>query len=193
MKNVFKKSVSLLMTLFMLCSVVAGNVVFADTDAQINVSSAKCYLEGASETVTIDISLANNPGIISMMLELSYDNEYLTLTNVEDFGILGSIAHGNDLNKLPYTLSWENDTVSENITTNGKIATLTFEVSKDTPEGVYPITLSYDNYSDDILDVNLKTVDFSVNTGSITVKPMKNFTGLSLEDKTYTYEFKSVE
>ena len=123
----------------------------------------------AGDTVDVMVSVNNNPGIISMLLELSYDNDYLTLTGVEDCGILGTTVHGNNITYMPYVLCWANDTAHENITANGNIVKLSFKVKDDAPEGVYNINLSYDNEEEHILNFDFETVDFDVLNGSIEV------------------------
>lgn len=121
------------------------------------------------DTVSIDVAVVNNPGIASMNLKLHYDSEYITLTGVEDAGILGETVHSDNLTLNPYILTWANDTVNENFASNGTIVTLTFTVSEDAPLGNYPIWVSYDNEEHDIFDINLNVVDFYTVAGSITV------------------------
>ena len=120
-------------------------------------------------TIDVNVSVAGNPGIASMLLNLHYDSNYLKLVGVKDGGILGATVHSDDLAINPYVLTWANDTASENITANGVIATLTFEVSEDTPTGHYPIMVSYDNDNYDIFDVNLNTVEFLTVDGGIAI------------------------
>ncbi len=123
----------------------------------------------AGEKVEVDISIADNPGIVSMLLSVNYDNTYLTLTEVKEHGCLPGAVHGNNYSKRPYKLSWANDTASENITANGKLVTLIFKIKEGAPEGNIPIEVSYDNKNHGIYDVNLRTVEFEVNNGSVAV------------------------
>ncbi len=123
----------------------------------------------AGEKVEVDISIADNPGIVSMLLSVNYDNTYLTLTEVKEHGCLPGAVHGNNYSKRPYKLSWANDTASENITANGKLVTLVFKIKEGAPEGNIPIEVSYDNKNHGIYDVNLRTVEFEVNNGSVAV------------------------
>ncbi len=132
----------------------------------IEVSTAKGK---AGQNIDVTISLANNPGIISMMLSLSYDNSYLTLTDVKDAGVLGSAMHSDAYITVPYTLSWANDTATSNFMVNGNIVTLTFKVADDAPEGDIPIVINYNNSHYDIYNVDLQTVDFGITNGGITV------------------------
>lgn len=141
-------------------------VLTADEEAIIAVSSNR---EKAGKTVDITVSLEDNPGIISMLLKVNYDNTYLTLTEVKDAGVLGEQVHSDNILKNPYTLSWANDTAEENYTANGKIVTLTFAIADDAPVGKYPVDISYDNENYDILNYDLEAVDFAVSNGVIEV------------------------
>lgn len=153
-------------------------IVSADVPPTISLSAGTA---SAGQTVEIDLSLANNTGIVSMMLSLDYDQSALKLIAVSDKKVLGTTVHGNDLTAVPYTLCWANDTAMQNYMANGVIATLTFEVSQSAEAKVYPISVTYDNSQFDIFDVDLNTVDFAVSNGSITVE---NKQGVSVADVT---------
>ena len=190
MKKVFRKSTSLILALAMLCTVVFANTVFAGSEPEINMSTATCSESTSAQTVSVDVSLANNPGIIAMRLRVGYDSTYLKLSSVVDAGVFGTKYHGNDVTANPYVLCWGNDDAAENFVVNETIVTLNFEVAANTPTGTYPITITYDNNNDDIYDLDIRPVEFTVNNGGIEVteKPKENFTGLSIEDKTVTYD-----
>ena len=121
------------------------------------------------ETVEVKLNLANNPGIASARLKLAFDTTVLTLTKVEDGGILGTAEHKPELTS-PYTLCWANDLATENFTETGVLVTLTFTVAADAPAGEYPITMSYSDTNGHIMDTDLKDVPFQAINGSVTVQ-----------------------
>ena len=84
MKKVFRKSTSLILALAMLCTVVFANTVFAGSEPEINMSTATCSESTSAQTVSVDVSLANNPGIIAMRLRVGYDSTFLKLSSVVD-------------------------------------------------------------------------------------------------------------
>jgi len=137
----------------------------SDIDPSIVVSDAK---SAAGKTVKITIDLKNNPGIVSMCLNVNYDRSALKLIDVEDAGVLGTTAHKPELSS-PYTLTWVNDTATKNYTVNGTIVTLTFEILEGAPVGEYEISVSYDNRDYDIFDKDLNTVDFETVSGTVSV------------------------
>ena len=139
--------------------------IIDSTSAQILVES-KTARPGGS--VDVAISLKNNPGLVSMLLDLEYDSSVLTLTDVSDAGVLGTEEHSDNMGS-PYALSWSNDTAKSNFMANGTIVTLKFSVSGQAKSGEYPIRVSYDKSKDAIYDKDMKPVDFSVTQGGVTV------------------------
>ena len=103
-----------------------------------------------------------------MCLNVNFDSNALRLVSVEDAGVLGTTAHKPELT-APYTLTWVNDTATENYTVNGAVVTLTFEVIEGTALGEYEISVTYDNGDYDIFDKDLNTVDFRTVSGTVTV------------------------
>lgn len=156
-----------------LICLLANFSVFASGEPTITVSEAEAK---AGETVDITVSLSDNTGIISMLLEVEYDKKVLTLKNVKDAGILGASLHSDNLSASPYYLFWSNGTAEENIKANGVAATLTFEVSESAGTGVYPIKISYEKDNDAIFDFDLENVDFKVINGSISVESIDGST-----------------
>lgn len=117
------------------------------------------------DTVSITIALENNPGIITMILEVGYDTSVMTLTGVTDGGILGTAMHTDKLTMDPYQLTWNNGTAPSNFTAVGDLVTLTFTIAEDAPEGSYDITLS----CSDALNYDMDEVRFLTMGSTLTV------------------------
>ena len=170
MKNYFNIKEKVL-TLFLIIVLVFVQVVpvlalNAETDPMIVVSDSTGAPGG---TVSVTIDLKDNPGIVSMTLDMLYDDTVLTLTEVNDAGVLGSTSHKPELVN-PYTLVWVNDTATTNYTVNGTIVTLVFTVADTAEKGtIVPIelTYAYDNY--DIYDKDANKIKFKIDNGSVTV------------------------
>ena len=137
------------------------------TDAKIIVGKG---IGSANATVNVPISLEKNPGIISMMLRVSYDSSVLTLTGVTDSGKLGTPYHNTDYSLNPYILSWGDDTATTDNTYCGEIAVLHFQIKEGAEEGVYPVTVSYDVSEPDIYNSAFEPVYFNLEQGSVTVR-----------------------
>lgn len=119
-------------------------------------------------TVKVAISLANNPGIASMRLNVDYDSSVMTLVGVDDLDKLGSELHSNRFTD-PYVLCWANDTATENFTANGDVVILTFEVSETAASGSYEVSVSYDYDKADIHNVQVEKVRFYTEVGTVEV------------------------
>ncbi|MBQ8208650.1 MAG: hypothetical protein IJZ89_07955 [Clostridia bacterium] len=150
----------------MLISVISINASASNTPT-IKVSEVSSV---AGSSVDIKIEISNNPGIISMLLDVSYDADCLTLKKVTNGTVLNGATHNiNALTVNPYTLSWADDIATENNTNSGTIVTFSFEISADAPEGKLPITVTYDNDNAAIYDKDMELVDFAVVNGGVTV------------------------
>ena len=117
------------------------------------------------ETVQVQITLANNPGIASLKASVRYDS-ILTLTDVTFNSAFGSYVTAPTPYSNPQTLSLISP-LSE-ISVNGVFATLTFTVSESAPKGYEAaVSLTYD--PDDIFDVNYDNVPVDMFPGSVRI------------------------
>ena len=111
---------------------------FAAETASIKVSS-ETVMPGDSVTINVDIS--NNPGIMAMAFCITYDSDalvyksyskgYLSSCTVKDHSDKGHVSFVNVENK--------------DISTNGTIISVIFEVKADAKPGNHPITLANSN------------------------------------------------
>ena len=106
--------------------------------------------------VRLKLHISNLPegGISSLDLSLDYDPTQLKLTSVpEDGGILGEHMFGNNIALVPYGLTWNN---LENITAEGILATLEFEILRMPEDGVIKIRVTGNECAD--LDENIYAI-----------------------------------
>lgn len=180
MKNkVFKSALALLLAFAILIPTVYSAFAGTEAEPQITVSQ----VEGkAGETVKVEIALSNNPGIVSMTLQVKYDAEMLTMTKFTDAGILGAQSHKPERTS-PHTLVWVNDTATENFVANGTILTYEFKINENAPaNAVCPIEVSYTKGNYDIYDKDLNQIDFDIVNGSVKVAFVPvNVTGVNLD------------
>lgn len=123
----------------------------------------------AGETVDVDVLLLENPGITSMLLNLSYNEDYLTLLSVDDGGLFSDFDHSDNLSLNPYILSWSDDLIEEEKASTGKLATLKFKIAENAPGGSFPITLSYNNENDEIYNKDFYKLDCVIENGNIDI------------------------
>ena len=162
-------SLVLVVVMLLTCCLHAAplSVIAQTTDPTIVVSEV---IASAGGTAKVTVGLQNNPGIISMQLQMNYNTDLLTLTNVTDAGVLGNVFH-NPTYDSPYVLSWVNDIAPANFTVNGTVATLEFAVSDGVPVGtVIPVEVTYNYNNYDIYNFNAQPVQFAIDNGSIAVQ-----------------------
>lgn len=116
------------------------------------------------QTVQIAVSLVNNPGIISAKLDITYDTGRLELISAEDTGLLPGAVFG-DTFASPYTLTWEDGELTEDIAADGIIAYLNFRVKADSAMGAASVTAAVSG----TCSAALGQVEFSVMDGGVNV------------------------
>lgn len=141
-----------------------------DTPAGGTVSggNASVYVTDASAvaggTVKVDVKIKNNPGFASLKFDVIYD-EALTLKDVEFNSELGS----NITTSTPYQNPQTINIVSplDEITYDGTIVTLTFEVAATVEDGyVADIKIEYED--ENVFDGDFNNITLSVSEGSVT-------------------------
>ncbi|MBQ6118818.1 MAG: hypothetical protein IJK98_06265, partial [Clostridia bacterium] len=146
-----KKCLALLLSLLLVT--VFFTLSASAADPTITVGSANA---APGETVAIDVSLSNNPGINSFSLGFAYDEALLTLKTVTASPELGG--------QFTYAKKavWLNSADSDY---NGAILTLTFDTAADAA-GTAEVAVTYEE--GDIINYDEDDVSFAVVPGKIT-------------------------
>ena len=121
------------------------------------------------ETVSVSLSIQNNPGIATALLRIFYDPQVLSLLSVEREGLFqtGSYQAGGDITANPYSVLWMDSLATQNHMENGVVLTLTFDVLETAPEGESLIFVECDESS--TMDVSLNPVTLSIPDSSVSV------------------------
>ena len=139
----------------------------------VNVSNA---VGNVGDIVDVAVSLDDNPGIVSMRLNVNYNASVLRLLDVFDKGMLGEAYHRN-VYASPYTLFWGNGVSPADFTFSGEVATLRFEILSETAGT--PVSVSYAGGDGDILNFDLDKVYFEVHNGYVSALPLNEVTLVS--------------
>ena len=121
----------------------------------------------AGKTIDVTIELKNNPGIASISFDMSYDANVMSIETIDNTGLFGTAMDSGNYSLNPYKFVWT-DFALNNHSDNGIIATVTFKIKEDTPEGNYAVTLSYGN--GDIVNRDSENVMFTVVNDDILVR-----------------------
>lgn len=85
---------------------------------------------------TIDLVVNNNPGVIALTGKVSYDSKVVKLTSAKSGVVYETpFMTSQSLDVNPYQIIWMDATARKNNVTNGVLATYTFEVLKNAPNG----------------------------------------------------------
>ena len=148
----------ILVLVFMLASVSVVTSFAADEPTLI-LDSAEAEAGG---TVTLEINLENNPGVMAMQIYVKYDKTALTLPSTSTGQKNGDLFEVLSKGVSPTFYNTEEDAVDD-----GLVGTLIFTVNENAAPGEYVVELqilSAGNY-----DVTLSKDDFTVVNGTITV------------------------
>ncbi len=148
---------------------VTGNLVVTAVYEQ-EATGPKLYgskvTASAGDTVTVTVSVKNNPGILGMLLSVKYDESVLTLV---------STANGDATAALTYlepsrlvsgsNYLWYGSKTGQ--ITDGTVLTLTFKVADNASAGIYPIAVAYS--SQDTYDAGYNPIIATVADGTVVI------------------------
>ena len=118
------------------------------------------------ETVTVSVSLENNPGITGLKLGINYDSSILHLDNATSVWNGMTYTPPQNLSAIPFNASWISNTYLNN-DYSGTILNLQFTILSGAVGGTYPIKLTYDPYN--TFDENAKPIVLKIVEGSVEV------------------------
>ena len=119
-----KKAVIWLLTVLFVISCLPVMIVSASGTPGYTVESKTVRI---NDTFKLDVSIANNPGIISLRFKVIYDSNVLELISVEDTKLLNGYTTPSPRIASPYTLRWADSLATVNNTNQGVVARLTFK------------------------------------------------------------------
>lgn len=177
MRTAPRKFISIFLVVLMLASMLP-TTVFAATAPKVTAASVEKEMI-AGETVDVDVVLSDNPGIIGGTVKIEFEKTKLKLTSIKNTNqTITSTYNGYSVMPITsgsYTLSWDGDLLSADLTGNGVIATLTFEVLNTATVGDSTITVSKIDFANAAADsvagtgVNGKVTLYSTLTGNLPV------------------------
>lgn len=184
MKQITKRALGILLA-FVMVMTLLPTVAFA---AELAVTVGQKEVDNvAGTTVTIPVSLANNPGITAAKIKVSFDKSALVLIKAEAKDTLALSFTKPDGKKIAtanstgaFTFVWYGAEASDG---NGEIAVLTFEVAEGATAGEKALTATVGE--DDFTDADMNSLPVTVVSGSVTLKDKPvAVTGVTLNKST---------
>lgn len=170
-----KKIMALLLSLALLITTAVNVVGVTAADTPImTVGSVEGY---KGDTVTLYVTLENNPGFSTASVKIEFDDTDITLTDAE---LCGGFAAGAfvSYDNLPYITFVKSENVLES-----EFLKLTFTIAENAELGDISVTVLYTE--GDISDTDENDVNFSVVPGKIIVKEKPvPVTGIALDKET---------
>lgn len=162
-----KKFMSTLVTMAVMAMPLFVTQAYAVEDIpQMQVESVSAE---PGESIDVAVELINNPGIIATSFTISYDNECLELTGVDDAKLFADMAFtpSGDITLIPFRLMWDS-LATENYIDNGTMAILHFNVLDTASAGLTEIEINVE--TENTFDVNLDEVAIEPVNGGIEIK-----------------------
>ena len=146
--------------LLVLCILFAMTPVFCQAAGapKLTVSTENARV---GNEVTLNVSTANNPGIMAMILGIDYDNSALEFIGPEDAGFKGWKYAGN--------LVWLG---SDDDSYDGTIVKLRFKVLDSAENGLSEVKVTFGD--GDICNYDEEIIDFAVQGGGVNIKGGKD-------------------
>ena len=132
-----KRVLSLLLVLCMVLTIMPAAAAFADGSAKTTISVGTANAKHG-ETVTVDISIKNNPGIVALGFVVSYDKTKLEYVGFSDNKADGVIMNGW---LIADKAVWDNLTAMKDVNDDGVILKLKFKVL-NAADGMVPVTIT---------------------------------------------------
>lgn len=131
-----------------------------------SIYGATVTASAGQKNVQVPISISDNPGIIGMVLRISYDESVMTLKSGKNGDALGSLAMTTPGNlESGCRFGWDG---TDAVAGDGEILILTFDIKDTAAAGTYDIQISYDK--GDIFDGDYNDITFELQKGSITIQ-----------------------
>lgn len=117
--------------------------------------------------VAITVSVKNNPGILSMTLTVTYDENAMTLVGAESGAAVNEVltmTAGGTL-ESGCRFSWDGQDISSSDIKDGAVLVLLFDIHRSAAAGAYEIALA----CEDIYDDQVSPLTMPTENGIITV------------------------
>ena len=134
------------------------------------------YAEGVvGESVTVQVKIAYNPGIVAAYLDVTFDDKQLELISAENGEIFSDFVFGDTM-KNGYRLTWD-ESLGENNVADGTLAILEFRILDSADLGEAAVNVSVAEAG--IINADLNRVDFATESGKVKVLNQAEFTQIS--------------
>lgn len=125
---------------------------------------------GSGDTeVVVPVVLRNNPGMLGMILTVSYEENVMSLVNAESGEAVEGVLQFTAAGKLQSGCNflWDGLDLTDSQIRDGTLLLLTFHISENAPAGSYPISVIYQDGN--VVDRELQPLSPAIQNGSLTI------------------------
>ena len=143
-RNIFRKTISSLLVLLIVSGFIIPLPALATETEDESTIGISFGIARAGGLLDVAISLENNPGITGLVLHVNYDNTVMELVSYVNGSIFteSAVMHGPIYSQLPFILAWEDALRLDDITDDGVLVVLRFEIAAGAQLRDYPITVA---------------------------------------------------
>lgn len=158
-----KKIISILLAVVLLLGLAVS--AMAEGSGSLSVENA---VFGENNTITLDVKLTGNPGIIAAGLDIAYDSDRLALKSGNNGDIFSAVyIKSEKITVNPYRMMWVDTAAAADKTGDGVLARLTFTVLKTDGDATVTITPIDGNvFNVDLKDRSILGCTFQLKTGT---------------------------
>ena len=120
----------------------------------------------AGDTVSVTVSIENNPGLIAAAFTVKYDATKVSLQSVKNGSVLKGLSYKDYPLSSQCKITFSDDDTTKNITANGVLVTITFKLLPIFTSGTAAITVTPD--PDNTYNANLDEITVKAGSGKIT-------------------------
>lgn len=146
----------------------------AEPDMALTVESKTLKASDQTAEFSLNVNVSNNAGFISALFSIEFDSNNFKLKSVRSGDIAQDLKNVSEAISeenpatSPFVISLEGDTLKSDITENGSLVILDFELDPDALPGDYLFVVSCKKSG--FINNNLEFIDVKTNTGTVTVK-----------------------
>ncbi len=182
-----KKILSIVLSVLLLVSIVP-NFAFAADEFAIAGNAVDYEIGQETKTVDVTFNVSNNPGITNAGLEVKFDPDVMTYKAIKSYGVVFAEADLTlgDIDAAQGSLYLIYSNGLQDLTTNGELITITFEMAETVEAGTYEVEILEDDFSGGVSDTVAQPFDPVCTAATVEVKAATTPPPATAPDLIYT-------
>lgn len=167
-----KKIIALFSALAMVITVMCSAFPVAAAGTLVMQTQASKTTIKQGETVTIDLMITENPGLVSIQTLAVYDETAFEMISVTDGALFTDFTYFESATEDKSKAWWTNFGMADNSTKTGKLYSVTFKAKDDIENGDFDFT--FDTWEDAVFNYDEEDVPCSIEKATVKVNDGKS-------------------